>query len=128
LEPPRIQDKTAVATEVLCAKSMSVFGQGSSAIKKLPPYLTVQMVRFFYKVEARQKAKILRKVQADQLHNRGLHLLVVLFLINMGWKQSCPVLLLDFAATATRLGCRNPWHETGMHLEDRGSIATGLHF
>lgn len=37
--------------------------QGSSAINKLPPYATVQMVRFFYKVEARQKAKILRKVR-----------------------------------------------------------------
>lgn len=35
---------------------------GSSAITGLPPYLTVQMVRFFYKVQAAQKAKILRKV------------------------------------------------------------------
>lgn len=35
---------------------------GSSAITKLPPYMTVQMVRFFYKVAAAQKAKILRKV------------------------------------------------------------------
>jgi len=35
---------------------------GSSRITRLPPFLTVQMVRFFYKVEAQQKAKILRKV------------------------------------------------------------------
>ena len=35
---------------------------GSSSITKLPPYITVQMVRFFYKVQAAQKAKILRKV------------------------------------------------------------------
>ena len=36
--------------------------QGSSEISRLPPYLNVQMVRFFYKVDVRQKAKILRKV------------------------------------------------------------------
>ncbi|CAK0784473.1 hypothetical protein CVIRNUC_007677 [Coccomyxa viridis] len=35
---------------------------GSSAISKLPPYVTAQMVRFFYKVDTQQKAKILRKV------------------------------------------------------------------
>ncbi|DBB02923.1 hypothetical protein WJX77_004368 [Trebouxia sp. C0004] len=35
---------------------------GSSAVTKLSPYMTVQMVRFFYKVQAAQKAKILRKV------------------------------------------------------------------
>jgi hypothetical protein len=36
--------------------------KGSSQVVQLPPYLTVQLVRFFYKAEARQKAKILRKV------------------------------------------------------------------
>jgi len=35
---------------------------GDSRITRLPPYLTVQLARFFYKVEAQQKAKILRKV------------------------------------------------------------------
>eukprot|EP00891_Asterochloris_glomerata_P004495 jgi/Astpho2/4495/e_gw1.00067.112.1_t len=35
---------------------------GSSAISRLPPYLTVQMVRFYYKADVQQKAKILRKV------------------------------------------------------------------
>jgi hypothetical protein len=30
---------------------------------RLPPYLTVQMVRFFYKAATQQKAKILRKVR-----------------------------------------------------------------
>ena len=39
---------------------------GSSAITKLSPYMTVQMVRFFYKVQAAQKAKILRKVNKCQ--------------------------------------------------------------
>ena len=38
--------------------------QGKSEIQRLPPYLTVQMVRFFYKVDVQQKAKILRKVPA----------------------------------------------------------------
>jgi hypothetical protein len=38
--------------------------QGSSAISALPPYLNVQMVRFFFKLDTRQKAKILRKVRA----------------------------------------------------------------
>lgn len=36
--------------------------KGKSEIQRLPPYLTVQMVRFFYKVDVQQKAKILRKV------------------------------------------------------------------
>lgn len=36
--------------------------QGTSEITQLPPYLSVKMVRFFYKVDVQQKAKILRKV------------------------------------------------------------------
>jgi ubiquitin carboxyl-terminal hydrolase 14 len=39
-----------------------VLFKGSAKLAELPPYLTVQMVRFFYKVDVRQKAKILRKV------------------------------------------------------------------
>lgn len=35
---------------------------GVAQIQALPPYLTVQMVRFFYKADVQQKAKILRKV------------------------------------------------------------------
>lgn len=35
---------------------------GSSVITRLPPILTVQMMRFFYKADVNQKAKILRKV------------------------------------------------------------------
>ena len=35
---------------------------GSSRITAAPPYLTVQLVRFFYKADVQQKAKILRKV------------------------------------------------------------------
>ena len=61
--------------------------QGASAISKLPPYLNVQMVRFFYKVDVRQKAKILRKVRgvaplAAPHQSRQLHA--------VGWrKQGC---------------------------------------
>lgn len=36
--------------------------KGSSVITKLPEYLSVQLVRFFYKASVQQKAKILRKV------------------------------------------------------------------
>jgi ubiquitin carboxyl-terminal hydrolase 14 len=35
---------------------------GEASIEALPPYLTVQMMRFFYKADVQQKAKILRKV------------------------------------------------------------------
>lgn len=42
---------------------------GSSQITALPPYLTVQMVRFYYKADVQQKAKILRKVR-DSLGRR----------------------------------------------------------
>jgi ubiquitin carboxyl-terminal hydrolase 14 len=36
--------------------------RGAARTTALPPYLTVQMVRFFYKQDVQQKAKILRKV------------------------------------------------------------------
>lgn len=39
-----------------------VLFKGNSAISRLPNYLTVQMVRFFYKQDVNQKAKILRPV------------------------------------------------------------------
>ncbi|KDD75798.1 ubiquitin carboxyl-terminal hydrolase [Helicosporidium sp. ATCC 50920] len=35
---------------------------GTSAVTRLPPYLAVQMVRFYYKADVQQKAKILRRV------------------------------------------------------------------
>lgn len=35
---------------------------GEASIVSLPPYLTIQMVRFYYKADIQQKAKILRKV------------------------------------------------------------------
>ena len=41
---------------------MTLF-KGSSEVASLPPYLTVQMVRFYYKADVQQKAKILRKVR-----------------------------------------------------------------
>lgn len=36
--------------------------KGSSSLTALPPYLPVQMVRFFYRADVQQKAKVLRKV------------------------------------------------------------------
>lgn len=44
--------------------------EGSSEIEALPPYLCVQMVRFFYKADVQQKAKILRKVSDEGLAPR----------------------------------------------------------
>ena len=41
--------------------SLALF-KGSSKLTRLPPYLTVQLVRFFYKTDVGQKAKVLRKV------------------------------------------------------------------
>jgi ubiquitin carboxyl-terminal hydrolase 14 len=41
--------------------------RGVAEIQALPPYLTVQMVRFFYKADVQQKAKILRKVTFPML-------------------------------------------------------------
>ena len=38
--------------------------QGTTKIERLPKYLPVQMMRFYYKVDVRQKAKILRKASA----------------------------------------------------------------
>jgi ubiquitin carboxyl-terminal hydrolase 14 len=53
---------------VLQAERLVLF-KGSAQLAALPPYLTVQMVRFFYKVDVRQKAKILRKVQSAWIFN-----------------------------------------------------------
>lgn len=51
--------------------SVTAQAQGSSAISRLPPYLTAQMVRFFYKVDTQQKAKILRKVSPIPYYAHG---------------------------------------------------------
>jgi len=48
----------------------SVVFKGSSALASLPPYLTVQMMRFYYKADVRQKAKILRKVRFEPRSGR----------------------------------------------------------
>jgi hypothetical protein len=45
-----------------------VLFKGSAQLAALPPYLTVQMVRFFYKTDVRQKAKILRKVRLQHIY------------------------------------------------------------
>jgi ubiquitin carboxyl-terminal hydrolase 14 len=45
---------------------LAVF-RGEGRIESLPPYLTVQLVRFFYKTDVQQKAKILRKVAFPML-------------------------------------------------------------
>uniref|UniRef100_A0A7S0WQE3 Ubiquitin carboxyl-terminal hydrolase n=1 Tax=Chlamydomonas leiostraca TaxID=1034604 RepID=A0A7S0WQE3_9CHLO len=44
------------------ALGRSALFKGCSTITHLPPYLTVQLVRFFYKVDTASKAKVLRKV------------------------------------------------------------------
>lgn len=44
------------------ALGRTVLFEGTSSITAAPPYLTVQLVRFFYKASSQQKAKILRKV------------------------------------------------------------------
>ena len=51
---------------------LAVFA-GSSVISRLPPYLTVHMVRFFYKADVQQKAKILRKVRPCRTSTFKLH-------------------------------------------------------
>ncbi|WIA19265.1 hypothetical protein OEZ85_003900 [Tetradesmus obliquus] len=53
-----VEDREKNSTQ---AERLVLF-KGSSQLASLPPYLTVQMVRFFYKADVRQKAKILRKV------------------------------------------------------------------
>lgn len=40
---------------------MALF-KGASVLTRLPPYLNVQLVRFYYKTDTRSKAKVLRKV------------------------------------------------------------------
>lgn len=45
---------------------LAVF-RGEGRIESLPPYLMVQLVRFFYKTDVQQKAKILRKVAFPML-------------------------------------------------------------
>ncbi|KAL4458951.1 hypothetical protein ABPG75_013816 [Micractinium tetrahymenae] len=44
------------------ALGRDVWFRGSAQITSLPAYLTIQMLRFFYKQDVQQKAKILRKV------------------------------------------------------------------
>ncbi|KAI7837315.1 hypothetical protein COHA_008830 [Chlorella ohadii] len=44
------------------ALGRNVMFHGDSRISALPPYLTIQMMRFYYKADVQQKAKILRKV------------------------------------------------------------------
>lgn len=41
--------------------------RGTSVITSLPEFLTVQMVRFFYKTDTQTKAKVLRKVRGRRL-------------------------------------------------------------
>jgi hypothetical protein len=36
--------------------------KGNASLSSLPAYLTVQIMRFYYKVQAQQRAKIMRKV------------------------------------------------------------------
>lgn len=53
-----LEDREKRSAEV----NRDVLFKGKSQISRLPNYLTVQMVRFFYKQDKQQKAKILRPV------------------------------------------------------------------
>ncbi|GMH36592.1 hypothetical protein BSKO_04465 [Bryopsis sp. KO-2023] len=44
------------------ALGKNVLFEGTSKITRLPPYLVVQMVRFYYRRDTQQKAKILKKI------------------------------------------------------------------
>jgi hypothetical protein len=55
-----------------------VLFKGSAQLAALPPYLTVQMVRFFYKTDVGQKAKILRKVRLNRTVTKD-KMLITLF-------------------------------------------------
>ena len=52
---------------------VAAVSQGSSKITQLPPYLTVQLVRFFYKRDVQQKSKILRKVCTVSAYMSQMH-------------------------------------------------------
>lgn len=49
---------------------LAVF-QGEAAVARLPPYLTVQMMRFFYKTATQSRAKIMRSVRPPALAMSG---------------------------------------------------------
>ena len=80
LPPPPLTAAAGARREKNSAKvERMVQFTGSSKITGLPPYLTVQMMRFFFKrtPDGGQKAKILRKVGCCctcSLHVAGLHL------------------------------------------------------
>lgn len=42
--------------------------QGASKVARLPPYLTVQSMRFYYKAATQSRAKIMRKVRVMSFH------------------------------------------------------------
>lgn len=48
------------------ALGRSALWSGTAKVATLPQYLTVQLMRFFYKVDTQNKAKILRKVRPSR--------------------------------------------------------------
>lgn len=55
------------------ALGRSALWSGEAKVCSLPQYLTVQLMRFFYKVDTQNKAKILRKVRSHTCwHTIGL--------------------------------------------------------
>lgn len=77
---------------------------GGSAITALPPYLTVQMVRFYYKADVQQKAKILRKVCALPCLSEALFALNPAFADSRFGTWSQPSLPLGPASELTMWG------------------------
>lgn len=64
-----------------------VLFKGTAKVTQLPPYLAVQMVRFFYKAEVQQKAKILRKVGASS--SLASRCVVLAAVPSLGWLSAC---------------------------------------
>ena len=48
------------------ALGRSAVWKGTAKVTKLPPYLTVQLMRFFFKQSAQQRAKIMKKVCGEE--------------------------------------------------------------
>ena len=68
-DPPANQMALSCRSDVL---DRTALFEGGSKVAALPPYLTVQFVRFYYKADVQQKAKILRKVPNRRPNDSGL--------------------------------------------------------
>jgi len=86
---------------------ISACWQGTARLVELPPYLTVQMVRFFYRADVQQKAKILRKVSRGSASHQTPHTGSV--------GQVTQPLCLQCSTTAGR-PCRSARHGSPSHV------------